>query len=279
MMSTRIKINYIHLVFGLFFVLYTIYIRIILVRLPKDLHLYIENSLNITLLLITLFGLFLSIYVITNNLYLLLYKNTNKSTLSRVFLVIPAFINNALYEVYRVSELVVSEGYDQIANLAAKFYSIFGNKSERLFIFISFFMRAFIVSVFLVDIFYFFRLNYFYNVLILLLIPLGINLIFFILNDFSQNLDDIKSSLIITDLGIDKINNLPITNYRPSPGNENIDLKYCVEQYILCSKISGYLEVYNATLRYYSIRLNIIIYSLYFTGWLFILYKNFSLLV
>ena len=191
---------------------------------------------------------------------------------------ISEFFDRALFEVYRAGNFIIPDGYDKIARIANQFYLKFGNKPEGLLIFVSFFIRFIIVTVFLIDVFYFYKLDYFYKVLILLCIPLFNNLLIYILTDFAKNLDEIKSCLIIKDLGMDNETKLPITRYSPSPGNEHIELNYYIEQFIICSKVSGYLQIYNSILQYYSLRCNIIIYVLYLIGWLFIVYKNIFLL-
>ena len=246
-----------------------------MVRLPKDLYLYVNGYLNYKLVIILIIGVILCVYVITVNIFSLLTQYRKALFFNKITSIINESINKSLYEVYRFSELFFSDGYERLSQLASKFYSTFGSITEKLFIFIAYFVRLFVVIVFLIDVFWFFRFDYFYKVLVFLCIPLIINVLFFLLNDFASNLDNAKSFLIIESMGVDEESNLPITNYRKSPGNEDIDLAYHVQQFILCNKVNGYLEEYKVLLDYYSIRLNIIIYSLYLTGWLYILFQNF----
>lgn len=278
MENNNLKLNYFYFFSGLLFVLYVIYIRLIMVRLPKDLNLFHNGTLNTKLVIMVVIGIFFSAGFLAVNLYLLKTKEIKQSFFSKYFTILGDFIQRALFEVYRSGELFITDGYNKISYLAKNFYDVFGNKTEELLIYINFCVRFFIVGIFLIDVFYFFQFNYFYKVLIFLCIPICINILIYILTDFSKNLEELKASLIITDLGIDKETNLPRTKYAPSPGCEDIDLRYYIDQFVICNKIHGYLIVYYILQRYISIRCNIIIYSLYLLGWLFILFKNLFLI-
>ena len=65
---------------------------------------------------------------------------------------------------------------------------------------------------------------------------------------------------------------------KPTVGNEDIDLKYTINEFYRCSKISGYLEAYEFYVNYYSPYFNIIIYSAYLSGWLYVITYNIYLL-
>lgn len=278
MKNSNCKLNYFYFFSGFFFILYIIYIRLIMVRLPKDLSLFQNGMFNTKLFVMIIIGVSFSISLLLLNLYFLKNNTIKQGFLSKYLSIFSDFIQRSVFEVYRSGELFISNGYTKISFLAEKFYTIFGNKTEELLIYVNFFIRFLIVSVFLFDVFYFFQLNYFYKILVFLCIPICINVLMYILTNFSKNLEEIKASLTITDLGIDKETNLPQTRYAPSPGFEDINLAYYVKQFIICNKIYGYLRVYHVLLRYISIRCNIVIYSLYLLGWLFILYKNIFLL-
>ena len=53
---------------------------------------------------------------------------------------------------------------------------------------------------------------------------------------------------------------------------------YAVQQFIICSKLKGYIEIYEFYQNYYSCRINIIIYCLYLIGWLYVIYHNLYLI-
>ena len=97
----------------------------------------------------------------------------------------------------------------------------------------------------------------------------------FILDKVANNLPLIESYLIkgeTVDLVTKKVN----LTFSASPGNENIDLDYTVEEYAICSKIRQYLDIYFSLNHYYLPRFNIIMHLLYLFGWLYILYHNFT---
>ena len=97
------------------------------------------------------------------------------------------------------------------------------------------------------------------------------------IKDFSENLEQAKSILIIEPQGLDIKTGLPLTVYRLKQEYHDLDLIYHVEQYILCSKVSGYLEYYEQYKAYFTPYFNSIIYLLYMIGWSYVLYKNFIL--
>jgi len=182
------------------------------------------------------------------------------------------FLTESFYRVYfviyEILDKVIPKFYDKLLFFCFKFYDIFGHRSEATLIFVTLFVRTILLIAFFIDVFIFFKLHYFYVTLVLLLIPLCIKVLIFILEDFSKALDEIKSYLIIEDCGIDEETNLPLTNYKPSPGNEKIDLYYYVEQFIICNKITGYLKMYNMFLNFCNPRFNIIYNTLFLVGWI-----------
>ena len=266
---------YLYLLTGFVFIFYIIYIRFILVRLPKELFFFINETINIKLIILVFIGIMLSLYILFINIKLLLNTQNKSSMFNKYFLKINEYIHRSLFEVYKLIINYTPSYFDKIPVIVTKFYTVFSNKAEELFVFFVYFFRIIIVIIFLIDVFYFFKFNYFYKSLILLCIPLCVNILFFILTDYSNNIEELRSLLIIKDSEEDEKS---IIEYRLSPGNEHLDLKYLVEQYKLCLALSQYLTYYNMVLYYVSVRCNIVIYSLYLSGWLFILYKNIFLL-
>lgn len=266
-----------YLLLGIFIILNTLYIRVILIRLPKELFLIINNQVNYRLCVIVVLGLITSLVILYQNLQDLLKKKHKTSFLYYMTFKLKFLIDNALLETYFRIFNLISNGYTKLANLIAKFYNTFGKQPETLFLFLNYIMRFLILSMFLIDVFWFFKLNYFYKSLILLCIPICINIWFYILKDFSKNIEQIQLYLVIEDKGIDPKTHLPITEYSPAEGYTNMDqdtLIYYANQYILLSKINGYLAVYNNLSTYYVSRFNIIIDSMYLIGWLYILSFN-----
>lgn len=267
----KFKSNYLYVLSGLCITLYILYVRVIMIRLPKDLNLFSEGKIDITLFFMVISGILISTLIIIINIAVLRKKSINQRFFTIYVHKFSEFLDRSLFEAYKAGNFFIQDGYDKISKIAKQFYLKFGNKQEGLLVFVNFFIRLFVVIAFLIDIFCFFMFDYFYKLLILLCIPLVNNLIIYILTDFSKNLGEISSCLIIKNIGTDVNTNLPITRYSASPGNEHIDLDYYIEQYIICSKISGYLQRYNVILNYYNAYFNIIIYSLYLGGWLYIL--------
>lgn len=108
----------------------------------------------------------------------------------------------------------------------------------------------------------------------LLCISLFIKVIFYALRDFANNLEDAKSFLIIENIGEDLKTQQPITEFNLKPEYKKLNLDYYVKQYILCSKLTGYFQIYDQYLKLLTPYFNIIIYTLYLIGWSFIIYSN-----
>lgn len=266
--------NKIYLLIGFFIVIYTIYIRLVLKRLPRELHMF--DPINYVLIIITISWICLSLFIIWKNIRIILnIKSPSMNTFQKTLSSIQNIITESLQQVYFFLGQFVSNGYENISFLAEKFYEFFYTRTEALFLSISYAIRLIIVIIFLIDVFVFFKLYFFYRALILLCIPICINIFFFILKNFSSNLNEIQSYLILEEDGYDELTKEPLTIFKPSPGNEDIDLSYHVTQFIICSKITGYLQVYEYLHNYYSPRINIFIYSLYLIGWIYILIKNY----
>lgn len=263
------KYNY--LLLGFVIVTYIIYLRVFRERLPKDL--YVGNPINLNLCLIVFIGFFMSLYIIYVNTTLL-YKKTKKENLLQKFSSkIAQIIQEALEEVFNfIGQVIGEKSYTFLSSFAQNFHNIFFKYHAGILFIISYSVRCIIFIVFFCDIFIFFRFNYFYKSLILLIIPIIISIITFLLKNFASNLE-LMSSFLDTEEA-EELGD-PVTKFTPSLGNEDIDLSYHVEQFILCTKIQNYLDIYNDFKDYYTPRCNILLYSLYAIGWAFIITKNF----
>lgn len=266
------KILYIiNIFFAITFICYLFYIRILVIRLPKNLYIYENTLIKYNIILLIIAGIVISLYFIIKSIF---YKTKSLNIFSKLLNKIVIFIQNTLQELHDFILSYIPNNYEKMSYLAQKFYTLFGAKSESLFSFIIFTIRLIILIAFLIDVFIYFELNYMYKMLYLLCIPLLIKAWFYSLNAFALNLDDIKAALIITDLGVDEETQLPITEYNLKEEFKHLDLEYQVQAFILCSKLSGYLENYHRYSIFLTPYFNCFIYVLYFIGWVFVLYKN-----
>lgn len=262
---------------GLGLIVYTIYRRILVIRLPKDLYVVDFNSIKFGLISLILISIICcSIIIIRNSLQLLGQQENTKSSFNRLSISLNMIIDNALFQIYNCTELFISDSYNKASCLLQKFYEIFSAHSETLFLFILYSIRLIIVVMFLLDVFVFFRLYYFYKSLYLLSISLVIRLVFFLIKDFITNLEEIHKRLKIEVIGNDEITQEPITTYSLQQEYANEDLEYYISQYILCSKLKGYLYIYEKYSDYFGPRINILIYSLYTIGWSYIIFINYQ---
>lgn len=269
----KIKNNLIQILFAILLISFCIYNRLFVIRLPKYLWFYTNEYLNFNLIILVILSILLALLMLYKNIFI------NNKTSSNLFLSIiykiTNFIDDSLQKLYALIIELIPDNYIKISYLSQKFYAIVGNKSETIFLFILFIIRFIILFAFVIDVFIFFRLEYMYKTLYLLCISLIIKLLFFILNDFASNLDDIEKALIIEDKGIDFETKLPITIYYLKEDFQHFDLKYYVQEYILCSKLTGYLQNYSKYKEFFTPKINIIIYSIYIISWFYVIFKNF----
>lgn len=263
-------IIFINIIIGLLLIIFTIYRRIFVVRLPKSLYIF-NDTINYVLLVTVILGFLICSYYLIITIRLIFLKNKFKRNF---FTKLNDIIENALFEVYNSCANYIPDMFNKISLLAENFYALFHKRMEYTLLFLLFFIRLIIIIAFLIDIFIFFKFNYFYKALYLLCISLFIKIIIFILRDFANNLEDAESILIIEDRGIDSETQLPITTFKLKEEYKNLNLQYYIKQYILCSKLTGYFEMYDCYSKFFTPYFNFSIYLLYLIGWLYILYQN-----
>ena len=264
-----------NIILGLLLVFDTIYKRLIITRLPKDLWLIQDGIFLKGLSIFVFLSIFISAYLCVNNLLFLCGKEHGEGFISRLSGKLNDVIDNALQEIYiLVGNFLTKEPYDKVSFFSEMFYKYFHKTTEAFFLFILYFIRIIILLCFLIDVFIFFRLNYMYKSLYLLCFSMIIKIIFYMLKDFSGNLEETKSVLNINDKGMAPHTELPRTTFSLKEEYKDLDLVYHVGQFILCSKIKGYLEIYDRFTKLFNPYFNTFVYFLYFGGWFFVLFKN-----
>lgn len=259
-------------------IFYTLYRRFILQRLPRGLELF-TPEFKWNLLIIMSFSIVISIYIIIKSVRILLNKGTRESILSRVMAKISDVIDQAYFQVYALLASNIPNNYDKISSFVKIYYNFWGKRPDEQIHLIVIGCRFIRLGAFLFDVFYFFELKWFYKSLLLLCIPLIINTIIFILRDFAPNKDEAGKYLTITPVGTDPKTGESLLTFELAKGYESADFKYLLEEYAICSKISGYLTWYDIYKAFFTPRVNLIIYSLYLIGWLYVIYTNIELLL
>jgi len=270
-----IKIDkYLYILLGFLLTLYILYIRIFLVRLPKELLIKSNDILYFYKILLIIIPVIVCAAVIVNNILIELQYSQNTNKFKQVITFILGIIENSYKHLYSFLMSFIENKYDIISNISYYFYKYAHKYSEYSLLFITYIIRLIIVLIFTYEVFFKFKLDLFYKSLGLLCINLIINLFVFVLKDFATNVDALKEALIIEDLGINQETQLPVTNYSLKPEYEDNDLQYVIQQFILCNKLTGYLDYHNRYVHFFSSKFNIIVYTLYLIGWSYILFQN-----
>lgn len=274
-MNKEKLILYSYLLLGFSIITHISYIRLIVVRLPKELYIYdLQHNINLRVVLLIFGGLIIATFKIISSI-MILYKVTGKTSLfTKLGKTITEIIANALFEVYNAIVEKIPDAYDKLSAISKKFYQTFSLISETFFIVIDYIVRSVILLFFIIDVFIYFRLDLMYKALYLLIISILIKGFFYMLRDIASNLETLENDLIITDKGIDSYTGLPKTAYRFRDVNETADLNYHINEYIFCSKLTGYLNNYDRFSRYLQPLFSLVLYSLYFFTWSYIVYIN-----
>ena len=266
-----------NIILGFMIIFYVIYIRFIVIRFPKELYIYdITNNLKLRIVFIIFAGPSIATYQIVANFRVIfnIHVSFRNSFFEPIIEKLNKILEDSLFETYAFILSKIPDAYEKLSVYSQRFYKTFGNFSEILCLIVEYIIRSVILISFLIDVFIFFRLEFMYKSLDLLLIPLCIKVVFYILKDIASNLDTLKQDLIIIDKGIDLETNLPRTSYKFRDINETADLQYHIEQYILCFKLSGYLEYYHKYRQFCDPYFSLILCLLYFVGWCFIIGVN-----
>lgn len=269
------KINKIlYILLGLVIVSYIIYVRIFLVRLPKDLQINFCSDTYYVKLFFLVLSFLTCFFIIIHNVRVELHIRPRENTLLIILGSISNIVEISLKHFCSFLASFFRNPEDILSFISDRFYSYWHKYPEYYLLFITYIIRSFIVLIFLMEVFFYFKLDFFYKSLILLCFILVIKILIFILRDYASNLETLQDVLIIKDCGIDEKTQLPITNYSLKPGYEDNDLHYLIKEFIICTKISGYLFMYDRYKIFFQPKFNIIIYSLYLIGWFFVLLAN-----
>lgn len=274
MTKTNKILNYIYILIGLFIFIYYIYIRIIITRVPKDLQFNFFDENYFFKMILLIFSITTCSFIIITSVMAELNLTKKENSLTKFFKIFGNIIKESLGHFYAFIMSFFTNSFQIVFTVCNNFYNIFNTYSETTFLFFIFLIRIIILLTFLIDVFYFFKFNYFYKALILICIILLIKILIYVLRDFTSNLETLKEALIIHEESFDNKTQLPIISYQLKPEYEDNDLCTIIEQYILCNKLSGYLNFYDRYNHFFTFKFNIIIYSCYLSGWLYIFFHN-----
>jgi len=272
---SAILVNSFYIVFGFILIGLLFYNRIIRERLPKVLYLF-SPEFNYALFFIMITWIIISLNVIYFSIKVIYNIPITQNFMTKYFIKISEFVSTSLYKVHELLGLLTPNLYDYISSFCWNFYLLFHNTREDFFSIISYFIRIIIVFIFIYDVFWNFKLDYFYNSLILLVIPIIKKVIFFVLRDFITNIDLTLKPLVITHVADD---NYVISRAKGYEHLTNNELNYYIQEYTRCAKIQGYLDEHRAYADYYLFRVNLVIYPLYLFGWFFVIVKNIYLFI
>ena len=149
------KLFIVNILLGLFIISYTIYRRILIIRLPKDLHLINNNTINYSLFSFLVISVIICSYILIKNIFVLLHKKESTGLFYQFSVKINNITENALKEVYSFLGNLLPDPYNKMSFLAQKFYKYFKDISEAFFLFTLYFIKLIILTCFLSDVFIF----------------------------------------------------------------------------------------------------------------------------
>lgn len=179
------------LIFGFVFLNYLLYIRVIKLRLPKEISKDLFTSSEFISLGMFLMLLVISGYFIIVNIRKILEKEG--AFQKRWFMKPLSWVSNFFKKSYFAVDHVIKEVifYDYIGEILTSLgyylYRNFYDKQIYLLSVFYIFPRIFVISMLFVDVFYFKTFNYVYKFSFLLLIPLLADYVIYSLNKFWQD--------------------------------------------------------------------------------------------
>ena len=273
-------------VFGISLILIYIYIRFVYERLPRGLFfLHIKDNfyeIDFFLMFLTiiffLISLFFAYFYMKHLLKLpvKIYNTFIIKYLTKFALV----IKNSLFAIHELIADNINNSYEKLKKLVKIFYNKLGHKELFLILFFTCFPYVIIIISFLWDVFINFRLYYFYKSLFLLVIPLLFNIWLYFIEDLIGNMEDIENIFLIEhkflENGEDHFKFVARSENQPMSKDV---ADYYIKEYLDLVPFSGFLKSYRKLENYYKPRVLFLMYFAYVSGWLFILYKNFMLII
>jgi len=263
---------------GIMLIIFYIYIRFVVKRLPRDLHFYIINGENI------IFNYMVAIIGMISILTALIILQVQMKKIFHIPLRVPnnifiklleqllEFVMNALFTVKQLIANKVPNSYENLRSLVTKFYAKYGHKELKLFIYLIIIPHVILVHCFLFDVVIFFELNYFYRALPLVTIPLLFNIWLNFMKDITSNMESIAKQLIIEHSflpdGKDKFK----FTIRAGINKQTAEaiMRDDIPEYLKLVPFDGFLKSYHQIESHYKPYLLIFVYSVYLFGWLYV---------
>lgn len=285
---------------GLLLISYSLYSRLFVNKIPKDLQAPISSLMLIFYLVMILLFLFLffstSIKLNFNKSQFSLFfiKNINKSIM---------YFHTNIIERILIKIINLGEIYAEISDFLINLLNTRYKKYLFLFIF-DVFPKLFLLFIFFIEIFIFHKIDYFYKFSFLFLLPLLLNfLLLLYANLIVQNINKVGKCIIIEDerslkdISLDSFFSdfcaeyFYLKNYNARLSfefiSENLDYEYNEENtrtYYVTLLLTCYFpskqffDILNTYRSVYTIYLNLVIFGLYFLGWVYVFYTSLSLI-
>lgn len=271
--------NIIKVFIALFLIIFILWNRLFRMRLPKDVF---ALDVDVIHFILTIFLIFIFLLLLINAIFELLgltneIKVAKKGYLNKIFTVLEEYVfNSPKYLLNLISLKIDLKIFIEkpLSYLVAYFYY------PKIINFTLYIVPTMLLStIFFVDLVCFFRITYFYKILVLLLIPIIFKIILFIVDDFCNSYifylnhhiyfekDDntklvIVKPVVVTPMIPNALNTFEIQkhfNWLCAQWEIYTTIKnFCNKVYEAHNNIKYYVQVYN--------------YTLYFLGWNYYLY-------
>lgn len=261
-------------IFGFFIIFGYIYMRFILQRLPRDLSIYTNQNVNYFLIYLIIISIIICLSMVYLNIKIIERKPSKHNIFSKIYIPIIKYIQKALYSITQLIGEKVPDIYIKVRLYSSKFYKTFGHYEKFLFYSFGVFPHLVVVFCFVIDVFYFFKLYYFYNALFLLAIPLIFKLWLHQITEIVGNMEEVENIFIIEHDLSEKGDKFKFT-IKPEYQNEDKELlEFYVKEYLALVPLYGFLESYYLIEYYSRPRVMLFIYLIYSITWIYIAVKN-----
>jgi hypothetical protein len=266
--------NYFFRISGCIFIGAYIYFRIIYKRLPRDLALYDTLYTLFPFAILCIISCFMGYY------YFKILKHKPfvqlSPQLTKIIKQISEYIKDSLFAIYIYFIEKVDDSYNKVKRIITYFLKYFGHKEFILCLAFEILPYIIVNIFFCIDVFIFFRLNYFYKSLIILIIPVIFRIWLYIINDFTHNMKIIEQDFFITSsFNEDGSENIKF-DIKPEVPSEKkpIIVTYNIQEYLSLIPLKRFIDSYEILKDYYKPRIMLFVCLSYAIGWSYIIYTN-----
>ena len=258
-----------------------IYFRFIIERLPKDLNLFNNDTINYSIFFIIVLFFLSGLYGFYINIKILLNKNNFNNIFIKIINKVIYTIKSYVTSIYDWIIQTIPDSLYKLTYLIKLFYDYMGHKERLLFILFQIVPYMMVALMLSIDVLVFFKLNFFYKTLPLLALPLLFNVWKYIMQECINAIETKLIAVVNIEHSFEKDGRDKFRFSKKTDTTQDVLLK-CFQKdvpaYLELYPIRGFIEIYNKFTTKYHPRIQILFYSTYILNCIYIIYININVL-